>query len=97
MYPLGVISEVKDNVKLAEEPRKIIGIVGDSVRDAISLEDDMNEALITISKVIHASRYNLSSDVDISEIAEFTNRSVDDVEVSVQLVKRIEHKINKEN
>ena len=97
MYPLGVISEVKDNVKLAEEPRKIIGIVGDSVRDAISLEDDMNEALITISKVIHASRYNLSSDVDISEIAEFTNRSVDDVEVSVQLVKRIEHKINKDN
>ena len=97
MYPFGVVDEVQDNIKLAEEPRKIIGIVGDSVRDAISLEDDMNEALITISKVIHASRYNLSSDVDISEIAEFTNRSVDDVEVSVQLVKRIEHKINKEN
>ena len=97
MYPFGVVSEVEDNVKLAEEPKKIIEIVGDSVRDAISLEDDMNEALITISKVIHASRYNLSSDVDISEIAEFTNRSVDDVEVSVQLVKRIEHKINKEN
>lgn len=97
MYPLGVVDEVYDNVKLAEEPKKIIEIVGDSVRDAIHDEDDMNEALITISKVIHASRYNLSSDADISEIAEFTNRSVDDVEASRQLVKRIEHKINKEN
>ena len=97
MYPFGVVDEVQDNVKLAEEPRKIIGIVGDSIRDTIFLEDDMNEALITISKVIHASRYNLSSDADISEIAEFTNRSVDDVEASRQLVKRIEHKINKEN
>ena len=97
MYPLGVVDEVYDNVKLAEEPKKIIEIVGDSVRDAIHDEDDMNEALITISKVIHASRYNLSSDATVSEIAEFTNRSVDDVEASRQLVKRIEHKINKEN
>lgn len=97
MYPLGVVSEVEDNVKIAEEPKKIIEIVGDSVRDAIHDEEDINEALITISKVIHASRYNLSSKADISEIAEFTNQSVDDVEASVQLVKRIEHKINKEN
>ena len=97
MYPFGVVDEVQDNIKLAEEPKKIIKIVGDSIRDVISLEDDMNAALITISKVIYASRYNLSSDVDIREIAEYTNRSVDDVESSVQLVKRIEHKINKEN
>lgn len=97
MYPFGVVSEVEDNVKIAEEPKKIIEIVGDSVRDAIHDEEDINEALITISKVIHASRYNLSSKADISEIAEFTNQSVDDVEASVQLVKRIEHKINKEN
>ena len=97
MYPFGVVDEVQDNIKLAEEPKKIIRIVGDSIRDVISLEDDMNDALITISKVIYAGRYNLSSDSDISEIAEFTNQSVDDVEASVQLVKRIEHKINKDD
>ena len=97
MYSFGVVDEVKDNVKLAEEPKKIIEIVGNSIRKSISDEDNMNEALITISKIIHASRYNLSSDADIREIAEFTNRSVDDVEASRQLVKRIEHKINKEN
>ena len=97
MYPFGVVNEVKDNIKLADESRKIIEIVGDSIMDVIHDEDDMNEALITISKVIHASRYNLSSKANVREIAEFTNRSVDDVEASVQLVKRIEHKINKEN
>ena len=97
MYPLGLVNEVKDNVKLAEEPRKIIEVVGDSIRDTIFDEDDTNEVLITISKVIHASRYNLSSDANVSEIAEFTNRSVDEVEASRQLVKCIEHKINKEN
>ena len=94
---ISIVNEVKDNVKLAEEPKKIIEIVGDSIRDVIHDEDDMNEALITISKVIHASRYNLSSDANVSEIAEFTNRSVDEVEASRQLVKCIEHKINKEN
>ncbi len=97
MYPFGLVNEVKDNIKLADESRKIIEIVGDSIMDVIHDEDDMNEALITISKVIHASRYNLSSKANVREIAEFTNRSVDDVEASVQLVKRIEHKINKEN
>lgn len=97
MYPFGVVNEVKDNIKLADESRKIIQILGDSIMDVIHDEDDMNEALITISKVIHASRYNLSSKANVREIAEFTNRSVDDVEASVQLVKRIEHKINKEN
>ena len=97
MYPFGVVSEVKDGVRLAEEPRKIIEVVGDNIREAIDGEDDMDEALITISKVIHAGRYNLLSDANVSEIAEFTNRSVDDVESSMKLVKRIERKINKES
>ena len=58
-------------------------------------DDDMDDALITISKVIYASRYNLSSKADINEIAKFTNRGLDEVKTSVQLVKKIEKRLDK--
>ncbi len=81
--------------KLSEEPKNIIKIVGDTVSEAICDEEDKNEALITISKVIYARRYNLSSKADINEIAGFTNRGLDEVKTSVQLVKKIEKRLDK--
>ena len=86
--------EICDNIKLKDESREIIGIVGDSIRELIH-DDDMDDALITISKVIYASRYNLSSKADINEIAKFTNRGLDEVKTSVQLVKKIEKRLDK--
>ncbi len=94
LYPLGEVMEICDNIKLKDESREIIGIVGDSIRELIH-DDDMDDALITISKVIYASRYNLSSKADINEIAKFTNRGLDEVKTSVQLVKKIEKRLDK--
>ena len=66
LYPLGEVSNLEDSVKLAEEPKKIIRIVGETIRETISNEQNQSEALITISKVIHAGRYCLSSNSDLS-------------------------------
>ncbi len=96
LYPLGEISSTEDSIKLADEPKKIIKIVGECIREAISNEQSQNEALITISKVIHAGRYCLSSNSDIKELSEFTERNTDEVESSIKLVKRIENRINKQ-
>lgn len=75
--------------------KKTIKVVGECVRGAISNAKSQNEALITISKVIHAGRYCLASDSDIEKLSEFTERNIDEVMSSIKLVKCIKNKINK--
>lgn len=96
LYPLGEVSSLEDSVKLAEEPKKIIKIVGETIRETITNEQNQNEALITISKVIHAGRYCLSSNSDVKKLSEFTERTTNEVESSIKLVKRIETRIDKQ-
>ena len=55
-----------------------------------------DEALITISKIIHAGRYNLSINSNIEKLSKFTNRTKNEIESSIRLVKRIEEKLNKD-
>lgn len=96
LYPLGEVRNLEDSVKLAEETKKIIRIVGETIKETISNEQNQNEALITISKVIHAERYCLSSNSDVKILSEFTERTTDEVESSIKLVKRIETRIDKQ-
>ena len=96
LYPLGEVRNLEDSVKLAEETKKIIRIVGETIKETISNEQNQNEALITISKVIHAGRYCLSSNSDVKILSEFTERTTDEVESSIKLVKRIETIIDKQ-
>lgn len=95
LFPLGEITDIDDPVKLADEPKKIIKIVGECVREVINDGYNKDEALITISKVIHAGRYSLSSNDNVKELSEFTNRTQNEVESSIRLVKRIENKLDK--
>lgn len=95
LYPLGEVSSLKDNVKLAKEPKRIIKIVGEYIREIILNEQNKNEALITISKVIHAVRYCLSYNSDVKELSEFTERTTNEVESTIKLVKKIETRIDK--
>lgn len=95
LYPLDEVSSVEDSIKLADEPKKTIKIVGECIRETIP-EQNQNEALITISKVIHAGRYCLSSNSDVKKLSEFTERTTDEVESSIKLVKRIETRIDKQ-
>ena len=93
LFPLGEIIDIIDPIKIADEPRKIIKIVGECVREIV---DDYNkeEVLTTISKVIYAKRYSLSSDANMKELSEFTNYTLNEVESSIRLVKRIENKLD---
>ena len=69
LYPLGKVSSFEDGVKLAEEPKKIIKIVGETIKETITNEQNQNEVLITISKVIHAGRYFISSNSDVEKLS----------------------------
>ena len=94
LFPLGEITDVDEPIKLADEPKKIIKIVGECVREVINDGYNKDDALITISKVIHAGRYNLSSNSNVKELSNFTNRTQNEVESSIRLVNRIEKKLN---
>lgn len=97
LFPLGEITSIDEPIKIAEEPKRIIKIVGECVREIINDGYNKDEALITISKVIHAGRYSLSSTANVEELSKFTNRSQNEVESSIRLVKCIEKKLNKSN
>lgn len=96
LYPLGKVSNLENSVKLAEDPKKIIKIVGETIREVITYNQNQNEVLITISKIIHARRYCVSFNSDIKNLSEFTGRTTNEVESSIKLVKMIETRIDKE-
>ena len=94
LFPLGEINEIDNPIQLREDAKKTISIVGEGIRNAIDSTDNQEEALITISKVIHAARYNLSSTASVEDVAKYTDCSSDEVESSMKLVKRINTKIS---
>lgn len=95
LFPLGEISDTNNLINISNEAKKTIEIVGESIRNLISNSDNKDETLITISKIIYASRYNLSYNSNIQEISEFTNRSEDEVKSSIKLVKHIKSELEK--
>ena len=96
LYYLGEISAIGDSVILADKTKKIIKIVGECIRGTIANEQNQNEVLIAISKVIHAGKYCLSSNSDIKKLSEFTKCNTDEIESTIKLVKHIENRINKQ-
>ena len=89
LFPLGEIVDIEEPIKLADELTKIIKIVGECVREVINTEYNKDDALITISKVIYAGRYSLSSNSNVKEISNFTNSTQNEVKSSIKLVKCI--------
>lgn len=96
LYPFGEIDDSIQTTTLSDYAKNVIKIVGENVKDATESTDDKFEALRRISQVIYTARYNLSSNASINEICTFTNRTSDEVKSSMQLVKTIENKINKQ-
>lgn len=96
LYPFGEVIDVKEGIRLKKEAESVIKIVGECVRETISNEKNQNKALITISKILYARMYCLSSGANISEISEFTKRTSEEVETNIKLVKKIKNKIEDE-
>lgn len=96
LYPLGEIGNSLVNVKLDRDSKRIIKIVGETVREEISGVENQNKALIKISKSIYIGKYCQNRNVKyIRGMASFTDSSYDDIVSSMNLVSRIESKIYK--
>lgn len=93
LFPLGEITYINDPVELAKEPKKKIQVIGECIRSAIENASNQEDVLITISKVIHAARYNLSNTASIGDIANYINCTENEVESSMKLIKKINNHI----
>lgn len=97
LFPLGEVTIIEDPVELKATAKETIRIVGETIRETIGNNQDMNEALITISKTIYAGRYNLVYIYDdIERLVEYPNINLtySEANSSTQLVKRIKKKLD---
>lgn len=93
LYPFGEIDEVEDNVSLVQEAKKEIEMIGQAIRENLSGRKELNEKLITTSRVLHAKRYNLPSNCQVDAISDFIGRTPSEVKSTIKLVKQINDKI----
>ncbi|HIT22177.1 MAG TPA: hypothetical protein IAB56_04340 [Candidatus Scybalousia intestinigallinarum] len=93
LYPFDEIDEVEDNVSLVQEAKKEIEMIGQAIRENVSGRKELNEKLITTSRVLHAKRYNLPSNCQVDAISDFIGRTPSEVKSTIKLVKQINDKI----
>lgn len=96
LLPLGEITVIKDPIKFDEETRKIIEIVGETIREKKSEELTLNEALLVISKTIYAEKFDINAETNPEEILKYPNLYLDYNEISdsIKLVNTIQGKID---
>lgn len=96
LFPLGEITIVDNPLELKASAKKYIKIVGETIRDTLGNEENLNEALITISKAIYAGRFDLTYySNNIKELTEYPNinLTVGEAKSSLKLVKKIKDRI----
>lgn len=89
LFPLGEIMQINEPIKIREDVKKKIIIIGEEIKNTIKSTSNQKEALTIISKIMHATSYNLPSTASIEEIAKYTNCSNSEVESCRKLVKKI--------
>lgn len=94
LFPLGEVTVVDNPIQLKESAKEYIEIIGETIRETIGNERNMNDALITISKAIYAGRYDITYH-DVKELVEYpnVNLTLKQAESSIKLVEKINTKM----
>ena len=95
LFPYGEICDEK--IKLDDKNKRIIESVGESIRNSVEDESELDNTLVNISKTIHSLRYNICSDVDVDRMSECLNCPREEAEKNKELIKIINERIEKEN
>lgn len=91
LIPLGEVQEIEEPVvQMTKRRKKEIECIGKLVRKYT--KGDLNN-LIQLSTIIYGSRYDLSQNTNVEDVSLFTGYTNGDIEESIQLVRRIEEKI----
>lgn len=90
IIPLGEVKEVEEIVPLTLKVTKEIESIGEFVRNYTN--NDLNK-LIKLSTIIYCSRYDLDDSTNINQVAEFSKYSTSDVEESLNLIRKINKRL----
>ena len=92
LYSCGKIKNEDNYIVLSEEAKMVIKTVSKSLNELINNNENFLEKLMLISRIIYISRYRISLDTDIQEIAKIAEVSQEDVLLCRSLVKKVENK-----
>ena len=92
LYSFGKIKNEDNYIVLSEEAKMVIKTVSKSLNELINNNENFLEKLMLISRIIYISRYRISLDTDIQEIAKIAEVSQEDVLLCRSLVKKVENK-----
>lgn len=92
LYSFGKIKGEDNYIVLSKEAKKVIKTVSESLNNLITSNENFLEKLMLISRIIYISRYRISFDTDIQEIAKIAEVSQEDVLLYRSLVKKVENK-----
>lgn len=92
LYSFGKIKNEDNYIVLSEEAKMVIKTVSKSLNELINNNENFLEKLMLISRIIFISRYRISLDTDIQEIAKIAEVLQEDVLLCRSLVKKVENK-----
>lgn len=92
LYSFGKIKNEDNYIVLSEEAKMVIKTVSKSLNELINNNENFLEKLMLISRIIYISRYRISLDTDIQEIAKIAEVSQEDVLLCRSLVKKVKNK-----
>lgn len=92
LYPFGKIKNEDNYIVLSKEAKMVIKTVSKSLNELINNNENFLEKLMLISRIIYISRYRISLDTDVQEIAKIAEVSQEDVLLCRSLVKKVENK-----
>lgn len=92
LYPFGKIKNEDNYIVLSKEAKMVIKTVSKSLNELINNNENFLEKLMLISRIIYISRYRISLDTDIQEIAKIAEVSQEDVLLCRSLVKKVKNK-----
>lgn len=93
LFPLGEVNEVIDPIKINDENKRKIFIIGEEIRNSLGPNDNLKDILISISRAIYGARWYFYQGQNILDIARNVNCNVSEVESCIKLVKSIDSKI----
>lgn len=97
LKPYQTIEHIEDSIKIAEEAKETIKVIGECVRDYILGQKNVSSILILISSVLYARNYQLDFGASVDDVSRHLNYSNSEVQNSIQLVKKINFNLKKFN
>lgn len=95
LYPFDKIDNPLNDIKLTDKCKKTIKIIGDCIREELSKEQDLYEALIIINKYIYASKYIFPDNWSRRNLKKYTKCTDNEILSCIKLVNNLENKVNK--